>query len=143
MRKMKTFFKLAMTISTGILIAMSLEGVLLHFLGNDIFYFQWYHPLSVIVCGIMCALPSMILSGEGRVTRKQAIARLVLHFLLLYALVMFIGKLFHWYGNTAGFMVLSLLFLLVYAFTWVVSLWLEKKEENEINEALKDIRDEE
>ena len=33
--------------------------------------------------------------------------------------------------------------VIIYAFTWVATYWLLKSDENKINDALKDVRDEE
>ncbi len=143
MKVVKAIVRMAMTVSTGILIAMSLEGVALHFIYGVKFSFEWYHPLSILVCGVLCAIVSAVWVDEKKLTRGQIIGKMILHFLLIYAIVMLSGYLFGWYDGPTGFCVISLACILVYNFVWVVSTWLGHKEETEINAALSSIRDEE
>ena len=86
MKKIKFLFQQAMTISTGILFCSGLEGVCFHFMGDDI-SLEWYHPISIILAGILCALPSLIWLQEEHLNRRQFIVRLVLHCIFLFAVV--------------------------------------------------------
>jgi cbb3-type cytochrome oxidase subunit 3 len=42
-----------------------------------------------------------------------------------------------------GFIFMTIIFFMVYVFVWLMTLWFHKRDENQINKALDDIRDEE
>ena len=142
MKKIKFLFQQAMTISTGIFFCIGLEGVCFHFMGDDI-SLEWYHPISIILAGILCALPSLIWLQEEHLNRRQFIVRLVLHCIFLFAVVSLMGYLFHWYTDIIGYSFVVAAYFIVYVFVWGVSYWLGARDESKINEALKDIQDEE
>ncbi len=129
-------------ITFGILMAVGLEGVILHFQGEDIQY-PWYIPLSAVIAGIVCSLPSLLLVNIFEKKRSTLIIRIVIHSICLYGIVMGMGYLFKWYNSKMGFIYVSISFLLVYIFVWLGSLFLNKQEDKKINEALEAIRDEE
>ena len=48
-------------ISTGILFVISIQAILIHFGGNDSgFSLKWYHPISIILAGLLCSIPSLV-----------------------------------------------------------------------------------
>ena len=53
------------------------------------------------------------------------------------------GWLFGWYSNLTEFIVIAVMYVVIYAFVWISSLWMAKTDEKKINEAIKDIQDEE
>lgn len=142
MNKIKTLFQQALMISTGILFAIAAEGVFRHLAGSDI-VLSWYHPLSILLTGFICALPSLLLMDIESLTKKQFIVRLILHCVLLYGIVVLAGYLFRWYGNVFEFVFVTISYFLIYALVWLATGWLGKKDENQINHALMDIQDEE
>lgn len=142
MKKIKILFEQAILISVGIIICMSIEATVYHLLGDDI-ALRWYHPLSILLTGICCAFPSLILFNSDSSNSSNFMVRIIIHAALLYVMVIGFGYIFNWYKEIDGFIFLSCSFLLVYAFVWVSQSWLSKKDENEINSALNEIRDEE
>ena len=75
--------------------------------------------------------------------KNKYIVRIVLHCIGLYATVSLFGLVFKWYTKIDGFIFMSIIYFAVYIFVWVVSLWFHKRDDNKINKALDDIRDEE
>ena len=129
MNILKKLFVQSMVISTSILFLNGISAVIQHFRGTDL-VLQWYHPLTIVLAGILCAVPTILL-------------RVALHCLALYAVIAGAGYLFGWYTDTESFLSVSVIFFLVYAFVWLSSLWLDKQDEKKINRALDAIRDEE
>ena len=138
----KKLFVQSMAISTGILFLNGLNAVIQHFAGNDI-TLQWYHPISIVLTGVFCALPTVLLRDMDQWDRKTFWLRVSLHGLSLYAIVIGAGRLFGWYTDPESFVSVSIIFFLVYVFVWLSSHWLDKQDEKKINRALDAIRDEE
>lgn len=142
MKKIKILFQQSMIISTGILFAIAVEGIVCHLMGQDIL-FAWYHPISIILAGFLCALPTLVWLSEEELTKMQFIIRIILHCILLFGIVSLMGYLFHWYENLWEYLFVVLAYFVIYIFVWLVSIWLWKWEENKINRALESIRDKE
>ena len=138
----KKLFVQSMVISTAILFLNGINAVIQHFAGNDI-TLQWYHPVSIVLTGILCALPTVLLRDMDQWDRKTFWIRVSVHCLLLYAIVLGAGWLFRWYTDLDSFISVSIIFFIVYVFVWLSSHWLDKQDEKKINHALDTIRDDE
>jgi len=139
---LKKLFVQSMAISTSILFLNGISAVIQHLRGTDL-VLQWYHPLTIVLVGILCAVPTILLRDSDTWDRKTFLLRVSLHCLALYAVIAGAGYLFGWYIDAESFLSVSVIFFLVYAFVWVSSLWLDKQDEKKINRALDAIRDEE
>ena len=140
MNTVRKLFVQSMIISTSILLLNGINMVFQHFAGNDL-ALQWYHPVSIVLTGILCALPTVLLRDSDQWDRKTFLRRVPLHCLLLYAIVVGSGKLFGWYNDTESLISVSVIFFIIYIFVWLSSLWLDKQDEKKINRALDNIRD--
>ena len=138
----KKLFIQSMAIASGILFLNGINAVVQHFAGNDL-TLQWYHPMTIILTGIFCALPTVLLQDMDKWDRKTFRIRVTLHCLSLYAIVAGAGWLFRWYTDLESFVSVSIIFFIVYAFVWLSTHWLDKQDEKKINHALDAIRDEE
>ena len=138
----KKLFVQSMAIATGILFLNGINAVIQHFAGNDI-VLQWYHPITIVLTGVLCALPTVLLRDEDQWDRKTFLVRVSAHCLLLYVIVAGAGWLFRWYTDPESFISVSVIFFIVYAFVWLSSHWLDKQDEKKINHALDTIRDDE
>ena len=138
----KKLFVQSMAIATAILFLNGVNAVIHHFAGNDI-TMQWYDPISIVLTGVFCSLPTILLRDYEQWDRKTFWIRLSVHCLLLYAVVLGAGWLFRWYTDTDSFVSVSVIFFIVYAFVWLSSHWLDKQDEKKINHALDAIRDNE
>lgn len=138
----KKLFVQSMAISTAILFLNGINAVIRHLAGNDI-TMQWYDPISIVLTGVFCSLPTILLRDYEQWDRKTFWIRLLIHCLLLYAIVIGAGRLFKWYTDTESFVSVSVIFFIVYTFVWFFSYWLDKQDEKKINHALDEIRDDE
>lgn len=139
MSKLKMLFLQTSFISLGIFLAVGIAQTIMHFMGNT-YATDWYFLLSVIAAGVLCSLPSFVLYLEKI---KPFFIRIAIQFLLVFAAVSFLGWLFKWYSDFLSYAFVILIFVLVYAFVWIMTKWFYVKEDKEINNALDSIRDEE
>ncbi len=138
----KKLFVQSMIISTSILFLNGINMVLQHFAGHDI-SLLWYHPVTIVLTGVLCALPTFLLRDSDRWDRKTFWVRVPLHCLALYAVVAGAGYLFRWYDDVESWISVSVIFFVIYVFVWLSSHWLDKQDEKKINHALDTIRDSE
>lgn len=134
-----------MTISFAVLVGIVIEGLIYCLFGGDPldeFKLSWIQLLSVVLTGAVCSVPTVIWLTDFDVPKNKFIVRLILHCIGLYAIVSAFGWIFNWYNNLDGFIFMTIIYFLVYIFVWVVSLWFHKRDDNKINKALDDIRDE-
>ena len=142
MNIVKKLFVQSMIISTSILFLNGINMVIQHFAGHDI-ALQWFHPVSIVLTGVLCALPTILLRDSDQWDRKTFWRRVPLHCLLLYAVVGGAGWLFRWYDDAESLISISIIFFIIYIFVWLSSHWLDKQDEKKINHALDTIRDSE
>lgn len=146
MNRLKFWLEQTMTISFAILVGIILEGVVyLIFRGESLeqFSLSWVQLLSIVVTGAVCSVPTVIWLSDNDIPKNKFIVQLVLHCIGLYAIVAVFGRIFNWYSQANGFIMMTVIYFMVYVFVWLVSLWFHKSEDNKINKALDDIRDEE
>ena len=139
MSKLKMLITQASFISVGILSGVAVYQLICRLIG-DTCYFEWYFNLSVIFTGLLCSLPSLLLTGENVKNYK---VKMAVHFLILFIAVSLLGLLFKWYSTLIGYLAVIGIFIAVYAFTWFTMLWIYKKDDKKINSALDAIRDKE
>ena len=135
-----------MMISFAILVGIIIEGLGYTVFGGDPLYefkMDWLQMVSIVLTGAVCSLPTVIWLMDTDMPKNKYIVRIVLHCIGLYAIVSAFGWIFNWYNNLGGFIFMTIIYFLVYIFVWVVSLWFHKRDDNKINKALDDIRDEE
>ena len=146
MNKLKLWLEQTMTISFAILVGIIIEGVVYAiFMGDELasFNLSWLQLLSIVLTGALCSVPTIIWLVDIDLSGSRFIVRLILHCIGLYAIVSVFGWIFKWYQHIDGFIMVTVIYFLTYAFVWLVSLWLHKRDDNKINKALDDIRDEE
>ena len=146
MNKLKFWLEQTMMISFAILVGIILEGLAYCLLvGAPLasFSLTWLQLLSVVLTGALCSIPTLIWLQDKEYTKKQFMVRLILHCLGLYVIVSLFGLVFKWYTQIDGFVMMTLIFFMVYVFVWLVTLWFHKRDDNRINKALDEIRDEE
>ncbi|MBP5528545.1 MAG: DUF3021 domain-containing protein [Lachnospiraceae bacterium] len=139
MNKLKMLFLQTSFISLGIFLAVGISQTVMHFFGNT-YATDWYFIISVILAGVLCSLPSLVLFTDKL---KPFFVRILIQFVLVFAAVSLLGWLFKWYSDVISYAVVILIFVFVYIFVWVVTKWFYVKEDKEINNALDSIRDEE
>lgn len=146
MNRFKLWLEQTMMISFAILVGIIVEGLIYCIFGGDPlseFKLSWIQLLSVVLTGAVCSVPTVIWLTDTDMPKNKFIIRLILHCIGLYVIVSVFGKIFDWYNQLDGFLFMTIIYFLVYAFVWVVTLWFHKRDDNKINKALDDIRDEE
>lgn len=139
--KLKLIFDQTLMISTGILFLIGMEGVISHLMGGE-FELYWYHPISIVLTGFFCSFPTFLFRDEFP-NRGSFRLRVVLHCLLEWGIVSLAGWIFRWYTIWQGYLVVMIFYFLIYGFVWLATIWMHKIDEEKINQALREIRDEE
>lgn len=138
----KKIFIQSMAISMSLFLLNGIQMVIRHFAGQDT-VMLWYHPMTIMLTGVLCALPTLLLRNMDRWPPKVFVCRVALHGLTLYAAVSGMGRLLGWYEELIGFLCISVIFWAIYVFVWLCSHWMDKQDEKKINRALDEIRDKE
>ena len=145
MNKLKLIFEQTMMVSFMVLCYISVLG-LLALSGTDT-GFPWYIPGSIVLASFFCSLVTVLLLSDAGDSKDESPAKyyikLVAHFILLYALIMGFGYLFYWYRGTVGFILTSVVYVIIYAGTWVGTRLVFLHDDKIIGDALDKIRDEE
>ena len=144
MNKLKLWLEQTMIISFAIFVGIIIEGLVYSFMGDNLadFNLTWLQLVSVILTGAVCSLPTLFWLTDD-LPKNKFIVRIILHCICLYAVVALFGFVFKWFQNMDGFIFVTIIYFMVYIFVWLVTLWFHKRDENQINKALDDIRDEE
>ena len=144
MNRFKLWLEQTMTISFAIYVGIIVEGLVYAMMGDPLtsFNLTWLQLVSVILTGALCSLPTVFWLTDTDIPKNKFIVRIILHCIGLYAIVSLFGYIFKWYVRVDGFIMVTVIYFLVYAFVWVVTLWFHKRDDNKINKALDDIRDE-
>ena len=124
MNKFKLLFLQTSFISLGIFFGVGITNLIMHFFGET-YIGVWYFLLSVILAGMLCSLPSLILCVE----KIPFFVRIAIHFCTLFAAVSLLGWLFKWYSGFAGYAFVMLIFIFVYVFVWIVTKWIYVKDD--------------
>ena len=145
MNRFKLWLEQTMTISFAIYVGIIIEGLVYAMMGDPLtsFNLTWLQLVSVILTGALCSLPTVFWLADTDIPKNKFIVRIILHCIGLYAIVSLFGYIFKWYVKLDGFIMVTIIYFLVYVFVWVVTLWFHKRDDNKINKALDDIRDEE
>ncbi len=143
MNKAKIIFNQTMMISTAVLFGMGIETAIMFLVaGQYMIEWQWYIPLSIVLVGFLCALASLVLYDETDNESHQRL-RVVIHFILVLGIVSLFGYLFDWYSDLTGYLIIAIMYVIIYTFVWISTLWMLKADEKKINDAIDRIRDEE
>ena len=146
MNRLKLWFEQTMIISFAIFAGIIIEGLVNSvFFGDDLseFSLSWLQLLSVVLTGAICSVLTVLFFIDTNIDKNKFIVRIIFHCMSLYLVVSLFGWFFKWFTKPSGFIMMSVVFVLVYVFVWTVSLWIHKRDDAKINKALNDIRDEE
>ncbi len=144
MNRIKLIFNQTLMISTGILFGLGIQAMLESFLHNDVtIVWEWYIPFSIIFTGFLCSIPSVVFLDDEGMTKLNFSVKVAIHFFAILGVVSLCGKLFGWYMELSEYLHIVIMYVIIYFFVWVATFWLAKKDEDKINNALKDVMDEE
>lgn len=131
-------------ISTGILFGLGIQALIGRISGDQVeISWQWFIPLSIVFTGFLCAIPSVIFLDDEDPFHLHISLKITLHFFAILGVVSLCGWLFGWYSVLSEWFAIAVMYVIIYAFVWAATFWLGKSDENKINSALNDIRDEE
>ena len=144
MTKLKILFNQTLMISTAVLFGVGVQTFFGYIIqGKADFTWPWYTPLSIVLTGFLCALPTTLLLDSDEGSKKRSILRTLIHFILVVSVVSLCGYLFGWYDCLSDYIPILVMCILIYFFVWISTLWLMKADEKKINEAIEQLRDEE
>ena len=145
MNRIKLIFEQTMLVSFMNLCYLGIYGLLV--LRKYDYQFEWYIPGSIVAAGFLCSLLTVFLLYDAAEAKDKSPLRynipVILHFVLLYGVVMGFGFLCHWYNELSGFILTSVIYVIIYVGAWVGTLLLFRRDEKLISDALDKIRDEE
>lgn len=139
-RAMKIIFIQMLCINFGMNLVLCFEELLNYFQGNP-FSLQWYIPLSFVLISVLASLPSLLLVYENLGIRWMRL-RIVIHFLIVFVIVLGGGYLFRWYTGLTYFFITAGSYVIIYAGVWIIMNALQRHEEKLINSALEKFHDE-
>ena len=117
MKRMKLLFEQYVMITAGIVLGIALEAVICRLDGTEL-QFMWHMPLSIVVAGVLGALPTLLLVDADAVRVDYSFWRVILHFFLVFIAIALVGILFAWFGDLRSFLFFTVIFACVYAFVW-------------------------
>lgn len=141
MSKLKVILLQSVLVSTAIVIVYAIYGIVDHIKGYP-FTFYWYYPLSILAAGVVCSIPTLILIVKD-FGKKISKLRILVHCLVMYVIVLGMGRLFNWYSNLKEMLYITISFIGVYILVWISSYITMISDDKKINEALSKIRDDE
>lgn len=126
-------------IAVCIFINLSIQMAVGHYVnGTQVYEIRWYLPVSILVTAVLCSLPSLLLSGD----RELIVRDYLLHYGSIGLIVMISGALYGWYGTVFEASMMAITYTIIYGAVWLMMAWLTKREEKAINQALREIQDE-
>lgn len=144
MNKLKVVFTQALMISTGILFGIGVQSLTLHYLiGYEKMNWQWYIPLSIVLTGFLCSIPTLLISSMENFKKTAAFFCIVIHFVSVGGVVSFCGYIFRWFTCLDEYLPILIMYVIIYIFVWVTTIWMRKSDDKKINDAIKDFQDEE
>ena len=143
MVKLKLIFNQTLMISSAILFGLGIQELIEYLATGDAYFtWQWYIPLSIIFCAFVCSVPSLIFIDDYS-SGKVYVLKVIIHFICIFVAVSLFAFLFDWFDTLTGYLVIAVMIVVIYGFTWAATYWLAKSDENKINNALDGLRDEE
>ena len=145
MKKLKIVMEQTMLVSFLVLCAVSLIGLLV--MRKNEWSFDWYTPGSILVASFLCSLVTVLLIYNDKYDKELSslMHNLVtlLHFVLMYIIIIVFGHLCNWYKTKNGFVQITVIFVVVYAAAWVGTGIMFRHDEKLISDALESVRDKE
>ena len=144
MNKAKLIFNQTLMISTAILFGMGIRTAILYLTaGQYMINWQWYIPLSIVLVGFLCSLASFLLYDDAVGSVASMRIRKILHFLLVFGIVSLSGYFLDWYSDLTQYLLIVIMYIIIYAFVWIATIWMLRADADKINDAISEIRDEE
>ncbi len=144
MNRIKIIIEQTMMVSFMVLCYVSIYGLLA--MKKYDYTFDWDIPGSIVLASFMCSVVTVFFLYDFDEKNEQSKVRgwvsLILHFVLLYFVIMGFGYLCHWYRGTSGFIVTSVIYVIIYFGAWAGTTLIFRHDSKIISEALDKVRDE-
>lgn len=140
MRMLRKMLSQMVWICFGLLVWSGVFGILNHDAGITL---PWHFPLTFLLVGFLGALAQLLFFSRRDLTAYELRTRTALHILVLIGILCVVGWVFGWYSTVWDNLIAILVFLLVYALSWlsqILSLW---RDERRINAALDSLHERE
>lgn len=143
MKKIKVIIGQTMMVSFMVLCAVSIYGLFV--MRKYEWAFDWYIPGSIVVSSFACsAVTCLLLYNDGYArSRLSFVVRTILHFILLYGIIMAFGHMCYWYRSLRGGIIVSIIYVVVYFGAWIGTSIMFRHDEKVISDALESVRDKE
>lgn len=124
-------------ITVGVLFCTSVSNLLVV---ADYSYPPEY-PWTVMLTGVVGAIPTFLFYFKKEPTKKQFYLRAVIHFIIMSTAVMCLGAWLKWYDNFIEALIIFGMIFAVYVFVWFFSYLSNYSVADKINSALEEIND--
>lgn len=122
-------------ITVAVLLVTSISEIIDHGFSFD-YTFSTSYPWTIILTGVLGALPSFLFYFKKEPTRKQFLIRTIIHFVLIVALILTEGKLVGWYSDLGEGLSSFVAILAIYVLVWLATYLTGKNTAKGINKAL-------
>ncbi len=143
MKKLKVIMEQTMLVSFLVLCAVSLYGLVV--MRRNEWFFDWYTPGSILVASFFCSLVTVLLlyndKYDKELSKIQHNLVTLLHLILMYAIIMAFGHVCNWYTTINGFILITIIFIIVYGAAWIGTGLMFRHDEKLISDALDNVRD--
>ncbi len=145
MNRIKLIFTQTTLISSAILLGIGIQTILKHLADSNYqeIGWTWYTPISVILAGVLCSLPTLLLTKLDELKKSEMWLCICVHFILVGGVVSLCGFFFKWFTRFAELVPILIMYTIIYAVVWAASGWLAKSDEKKINDVIKNIQDKE
>lgn len=140
MRMLRKMLNQMVWICFGLLVWSGVYGIINHDAGKTL---PWHFPLTFLLVGFLGGLSQLLFFSRRDLSAHELRTRTALHILVLIGILCVVGWLFGWYATVWDNLIAILVFLLVYALSWLgqlLSLW---RDERRINAALTELHERE
>ena len=138
---MKNLIKLVVThffiITVCVLFVTSISNL---FSGNAPYSPEY--PWTILLTGLVGAVPSFLFYFKNEPTKKQFATRFVIHFFLIEILIMTEGYMLGWYESIVEAIVISSMIIFVYLIVCLYTFIVSKNTADSINKALENLHNE-
>lgn len=94
-------------------------------------------PWVMMLTGAVGAMPSVLFFFKEEPSKKKFAVRMIIHFVVLSALILFEGRILNWYESFSDGLTVFGMIVFVYALVMIFTIIIEKADAYRINRALK------
>lgn len=142
MKRIKVLFQQTVIITFFIQMVLVISEIMAWFKGET-FDIPWFIPGSIVLMSFLASVPSLVLNININAGKWGNRLIIFLHYIMLFAIVGYGGKVFYWYTTFEGFLQFGVSFTIIYILVWLCMGLMNRHDEKVINEALQKMQDDE